>query len=68
MIKKGLPVKEGLLNFYAATHITLQTFPQECFLVRLVYFNAVITGACLYGSQAKVAVHYFITKISNIFL
>ena len=29
---------EGLLNFYVVTHITLQTFPQECFLIRFVCF------------------------------
>lgn len=33
---------EGLLNFYAATHITLQTFPQECFLMRFVCFIIII--------------------------
>lgn len=43
---------EGLLNFYAATHITLQTFPQECFLMRFVCFIVIIAvPACPAGRQ-----------------
>jgi hypothetical protein len=46
---------EGLLNFYVATYITLQTFPQECFFVRFVCFIIIIAGAKvrLQSYQAK---------------
>lgn len=40
---------EGLLNFYVITHITLQTFPQECFLMRFVCFILFIPGAKIGG-------------------
>lgn len=42
--QKGLPVKEGLLIFYAVTHITLQTFHQECFFVRFVCFLIIMVS------------------------
>lgn len=36
--KKKTFLKEGLLNFYIVTYITLQTFHQECFFERFVCF------------------------------
>jgi hypothetical protein len=46
---------EGLLNFYVATYITLQTSPQECFFVRFVCFIVIIAGA-------KLSLHRFPPK------
>ncbi len=40
---------EGLLNFYVVTYITLQTFPQECFIMRFVCFISFIPGAKIGG-------------------
>lgn len=38
MVIKKASRKEGLLSFYIVTYTTLQTFLQECFLVRFVCF------------------------------
>jgi hypothetical protein len=40
--QKNPPVKEGLSSFYYNTYNTLQTFRQECSLLRFVYVIVII--------------------------
>lgn len=49
---------EGLPKFYVVTHLTLQTFCQDCFLLRFVCFVIIIT-------DANVAAGFFIAKYSD---